>query len=188
MISLPPLASKSKPSAAVCGTADQIDRRPAWAAERRVDLRERVRRAAVDRGERARLERRVAALSRRCRRRPRPCRPSPSGSSMHISPSPPAPITSTGSSLMTEPELLQRRIGRDARAGVGRDRDGIEPVERQEIFRIRHDDLVGIAAVAMNAEAARLHAEVLVARRGRPGIRRSRSRDRQAPSRRLCGP
>ncbi len=60
-------------------------------------------------------------------------------------------------------ELLQRRIGRHTRAGVGRDRDGIEPVERQQIFRVRNDDLIGIAAVAMNAEAARLHAKIFVA-------------------------
>ena len=124
-----------------------------------MDLRERVRRRAVDRGEGAGLERRRAPL----------------GVDIHHDGALASHRLQNGDGHQPKPagaddqhrllldhraELLERRIGRHARAGVGRDRHGIEPVERQQVFRVRDDDLVGIAAIAMNAEAARLHAQV----------------------------
>ena len=53
MTSLPPLVRQSKPSCVVCGVADEIDHRADRAAGLLRELLQRIRRLAVDGGERA---------------------------------------------------------------------------------------------------------------------------------------
>ena len=60
--------------------------------------------------------------------------------------------------------LHQRAVGRDARAGVSAGLGFIEVAEIDEIARIRHQDMRGIAAVAIDAQRPRLVAHMLVAR------------------------
>ena len=101
-----------------------------------------------------------------------------------IRPSPPAPKMTIGE-LKANLDLLQRAVGGDAGAGIGRRGDGIEPLQVQQIFRIRHRHVVGIAAVAIDAERVRLDdAHVLVAADAGLRICRSRARDRPARCRR----
>src|SRR5262249_33661974 len=59
-------------------------------------------------------------------------------------------------------DLLQRAVGGDARARIGRGRHRIEALEVDEVFWVPHDDMVGVAAVALDAEGAHRQAQVLV--------------------------
>src|SRR5579863_8580609 len=59
--------------------------------------------------------------------------------------------------------LLQRAVGGDAGTGIRRSGDGIEPLQVDQIFRMRHRHVIGIAAVAIDAERAWLDdAHVLI--------------------------
>src|SRR6202790_1799734 len=67
-----------------------------------------------------------------------------------------------------ELDFLQRAVGGDAGARVRRGGDGIEALQVEEILWMRHDHVVGIAAIAIDAEGTGLDdAHVLVAAKTR---------------------
>ena len=57
-----------------------------------------------------------------------------------------------GGVLRLEVGLLRRGVGGDARAADGRGPLGVDPVERYEVLVVRHEDLLGVAAVALDAQ------------------------------------
>src|SRR5262249_25624436 len=65
--------------------------------------------------------------------------------------------------LEERPHPLQRTIGGEAGAGIGRRLDRVERADVEEIAGVRRDDVVGIAARAEDAEKLRLEAELLLA-------------------------
>ena len=59
-------------------------------------------------------------------------------------------------------DLLERAVGGDARARVGRRRHRIEALQVDEIFWMPHDDMVGITAVALDTEGPHRQAIILM--------------------------
>ena len=159
--------------------ADQIDHRPGAAVGRRDDLLRRIgarrRRSppcapAFLRG--LALDRIDVDDDARC------ARPSPCASARHIRPRPPAPMITIGSVLQRRADLLQRAVGGDARAGERRGALRRQIADVEQIARMRHHQMIAVAAVARTRRgSSRLAAEIAPRRAGRPRIRRSRSRD-----------
>ena len=183
MMYLPPLIRLSMPSRAVGGRADQIDHRPGAAVGRGDDLLRGVGRAAVDHRLCAGLLRRLAlagSMSTTMALWP----PIALCSARHISPSPPAPMITVGSVVERRADLLQRAVGGDARAGERRRALRRQIADVEQIARMRHHQIIGVAAVREHAEAAAWRGKDCPRRAGRPRRRRSRSRDAPAGGRR----
>ncbi len=144
------------------GVADEIDHRADRAAGLLRQLLQRVGRAAVDGRERAGrlggfalaridIDHDGALAAHRLQERQRH-QAEPAGAEDH------------DRGVEIGLDLLQRAVGGDAGTGIGRRGDGIEALQIQEILRMRHRHVIGIAAVAIDAERIRLdHAHVLVA-------------------------
>jgi hypothetical protein len=124
------------------------------------DLASRVRRGAVNRGERARVHRRFALLLVEIDDDRALASHGLEQGQRHEAKA--AGAEDQDRLAKGELDLLQRAIGGDAGARIGSGRDRIEAGKVEEIARMRHEDMVGVAAIAMDAETARLEAQVFV--------------------------
>ena len=142
--------------------ADAIDHGRGLAADRGLDLVERVGGRPVDRGDGTGLQCR-RALGRIDVDQHRPAAERLDQGRRHQAETAGADDHDRLTRQHVDRDLLERAVGRETGTGIGRHQRRIEIADVDQVACVRHQDLLGIAAMAMHAEKARGRTEILVA-------------------------